>query len=162
MAIPAGGHSRPQLFSGARGQLKVNGQIIAFVTDVNVNIQANVRAIHTFGAPNARSVEPLSYSANVTIGRVIPVNKPDGTAVDTSTTSAAFAGIEPVINQMLLAEDVTVSLVDSLTSTTVAEVRNCRFAGRTMNLSAQQIANERIQLVGIFDAKNNTDDGIGL
>lgn len=162
MAIPAGSHTRPQLFSGARGQLKVNGLLIAFVTDVSVNIQSNVRAIHTFGAANARSVEPLSYGANVTIGRVIPVNKPDGTAVNTSTVSQNFAGIEPVISQMLLAEDVTVSLLDALTNQTVAEVRNCRFAGRTLNLSAQQIANERIQLVGIFDAKDNTDDGIGL
>ena len=162
MAAPLAGHTRPQLFSGARGQLKVNGQLIAFVTDVSVNVQANVRAVHTFGAPNARSVEPLSYGVNVTIGRVIPVNKPDGTAVDTSTISNNFAGIEPVINQMLFAEDITVSLLDSLTDQTVADVRNCRFSGRTLNLSAQQIANERIQLVGIFDAKDNTDDGIGL
>lgn len=162
MALPAQGHTRPQLFSGARGNLKVNGQVIAFVTDVSVNVQANVRAVHTFGAANARSVEPLSYGVNVTIGRVIPVNKPDGTAVDTSTISANFNGIEPVINQMLFAEDITVSLLDSLTDQTVADVRNCRFAGRTLTLSAQQIANERIQLVGIFDAKDNTSDGVGL
>jgi hypothetical protein len=154
--------TRPQLFSGARGNLQVNGKTIAFVTDVSVNVQANVRAIHTFGAANARSIEPLSYGVNVTVGRVIPVSKPDGSAVDTSTISANFNGIEPVISQMLLAEDITIDLLDSLTSQTVASVRNCRFAGRTLSLSAQQIANERIQLVGIFDAKDNTSDGVGL
>lgn len=162
MAIPAGGHTVPQLFSGARGQLLVDGKLIAFVTDVTVNIQANVRAVHTFGAPNARSVEPLSYGASVTIGRVIPLNDPSGNPVDTSTISANFNGIEPVVNQMLLAEDIEITLQDSLTGQTVADVRNCRFAGRTLSLSAQQIASERIQLVGIFDAKDNTDDGIGL
>jgi hypothetical protein len=162
MAVPAGGHTRPQLFSGARGQLFVNNTLIGFVTDVSVNVQANVRAVHTFGAPNARSVEPLSYGVNVTIGTVVPVNKPDGSPVDASPISAAFGGIEPVISQMLLAEDITITLQDKLTNQTIAQVRNCRFAGDTLNLAAQQIANRRIQLVGIFDAVDNTDDGIGL
>ncbi len=159
MAVSA--QIRPQLFSGARGALQVNGNTIAFVTDVSINVQANVRAVHTFGAANARSVEPLSYGVNVTIGRVIPVSKPDGTAVDTSTISANF-GVEPVISQMLYAEDIQIDLIDQVTGKTVASIRDCRFAGRTLSLSAQQIANERIQLVGIFDAKDNTSDGVGL
>jgi hypothetical protein len=162
MAQPTAGHTRPQLFSGARGQMKVNGKVIAFVTDVTVNVTANVRPVHTFGAPNARSVEPLSTGANVTIGRVIPVNKPDGAAVNTSAISGQFAGIEPVIAQMLQAEDITITIEDKYTQATVAEVRHCRFAGRTLSLSAQQIASERINLVGIFDAKDNTSDDVGL
>jgi hypothetical protein len=161
MALPSS-TTTPQLFSGARGILQVNGQTIAFITDVSVSIQANVRAVHTFGAANARSVEPLSYGCNVTIGRVIPVNTTAGAAVDTSTISPAFNGIEPVISQMLYAEDIEISLLDSITNQTVADIRNCRFSGRTLNLSAQQIANERIQLVGIYDAKDNTPDQIGF
>lgn len=160
MALPAS-NTTPQLFSGARGYLQVNGATIAFITDVSVSIQANVRAVHTFGAANARSVEPLSYGCSVTIGRVIPVNTTAGVAVDTSTISPNFA-IEPVISQMLYAEDMEISLLDSVTNQTVADIRNCRFAGRTLSLSAQQIANERIQLVGIYDAKDNTPDQIGF
>ncbi len=152
--------AQPQLFSGARGELKINGNTIAYVTDVSVNVTANVRAIHTFGAVNARSVEPLSTSVSVSIGRVIPVNKPDGSAVN---TSAIASGIEATIAAMLTAEDISVSLHDKVRGTVVADVKNCRFAGRSLNTAAQQIANERINLVGIYDASGgNTPDQIGI
>lgn len=152
--------ARPQLFSGARGLLKIDGRTLAFVTDVTVNVTANVRPVHTFGAPNARSVEPLSTGVSVSIGRVIPVNKADGSAVNTSDIAV---GIEPIISLMLAAEDITVSLEDKLTGVTVGDVKNCRFAGRSLNLAAQQIAQERIQLIGIYDAAGGqTPDQIGL
>lgn len=152
--------SRPQLFSGARGSLRIDGAAVAFVTDVNVNIQSNVRPVHTFGASNARSVEPLSTGVTLSIGRVIPINKANGDAVNTSDIAI---GIEPIISLMLAAEDISVSLLDRLTGVTVADVKNCRFAGRSLNLSAQQIAQERIQLIGIYDAAGGqTPDSIGL
>lgn len=152
--------ARPQLFSGARGALRVNNVTQAFVTDVSVNVTSTVRPVHTFGASNARSVEPLSTGVSLSIGRVIPVNRADGTPVNTSDISI---GIEPIISLMLAAEDITVSLTDKLTGVTVADIKNCRFSGRSLNLSAQQIAQERIQLVGIYDAAGGqTPDGIGL
>lgn len=152
--------ARPQLFSGARGILTVDGKEIGFVTDVTVNIMANVRPVHTFGAPNARSVEPLSTGASLSIGRVFPMNKPDGTYANTSDIAL---DIEPIISLMLASEDITVKLTDKLTDKPVADVKNCRFAGRSLNLAASQIAQERIQLVGIYDAAGgNTPDDIGL
>lgn len=152
--------ARPQLFSGARGELKIDGRTQAFVTDVNINIQANVRPVHTFGASNARSVEPLSTGVTLSIGRVFPVNKADGTPVNSSDIAV---GIEPVISLMLSSEDLNVVLQDKLTGITIADIKNCRFAGRSLNLTAQQIAQERIQLVGIYDAAGGqTPDAIGL
>jgi hypothetical protein len=152
---------RPQLFSGARGQLRVNGVAIAYITDVSVNIVNNVRAIHTFGAANARSIEPLSTTASVTIGRVIPVNDGSGNPVN---TSAINTGIEPVINQLLASEDISIDIIDKITQVTVASIKNCRFTGRSVSLSAQQVATERMTFVGIYDAANgNTlDAGPGL
>lgn len=152
--------ARPQLFSGARGELNIDGRVVAFITDVSVNITANVRAIHTFGAANARSVEPLSTGASVSIGRVFPLNRPDGSAVNTSDIAL---GIEPIISLLLAAEDISVSLIDKATNQTVASVKNCRFAGRSLSTGAQNIAGERIQLIGIYDAAGgNTPDQIGL
>lgn len=155
--------TRPQLLSGARGSLKINGTTVAFVTDVSVSIQAQVRPVHTFGAANARSVEPLATGAQVSIGRVFPVSKPDGTAVDTTAVSSSMGFVEPIIGLMLTSEDISVELIDTKTSTTVANIKNCRFAGRTFSVSASQIANERINLVGIYDAAGgNTPEQIGL
>jgi len=154
------GHTRPQLFSGARGVLTIDGKPYAFITDVSVNIQANVRPVHTFGSPAARSVEPLSTGASVSIGRVYPVNDKTGAPVNTSDIAS---GIEPVISVLLAAEDITVTLKDKLTGATIADVRNCRFAGRSLSVAAQQVAQERIQLVGIFDAAGgNISDPVGL
>jgi hypothetical protein len=151
---------RPQLFSGARGELKINGEVIAYVTEVSVTVNANVRAVHTFGAPNARSVEPLSTSCSVTIGRVIPVNKPDGSSVNTSSIQN---NIEPIINQMLFAEDIQVELQDRITKVTVANVKNCRFTGRSLSVGSGNIASERITLMGIYDAANgNTPTQLGF
>lgn len=160
MADSENGHTRPQLFSGARGVLYINNVAHAFVTDVSVQISANVRPVHTFGAATARSVEPLSTGVSVSLGRVYPVNAADGTAIDTSDIAV---GIEPVISQMLLAEDIMVELRDRITGATVAKINHCRFAGRSLSVAAQQIAQERIQLVGIFDgAGGNTSDNVGL
>ena len=157
--------TRPQLLSGARGKLKINGVEVAFITDVSVTIQAQVRPVHTFGAANARSIEPLSIGAQVSIGRVFPVNKPDTilTAVDTSSVGALMGFVEPIINLMLTSEDIEVELTDRMAGVTVANVKNCRFAGRTFSVSASQIAQERINLVGIYDAAgSNTSEQIGL
>ncbi len=144
---------KPQLLSGARGQLRVAGRILAYVVDLSIEAPSTVRATHTFGSANARSVEPLQAGpCTVSFSRVIPVNKSDGTPVD---TSAIATGIEPSILQMLTADDITVDLIDKITGQTYASVRNCRFAGRSLNLSASQLANERISLMGIYDAGKN-------
>jgi hypothetical protein len=151
---------KPQLFSGARGKLIINGTTtIAYVTEVSVTVNSNVRAVHTFGAPNARSVEPLSTSCSVSIGRVVPVNKPTGEAAN---TSAINNGIEPIINQMLYAEDISVELQDSITGATIASVKNCRFTGRTLSVGAGNIASERITLMGIYDSANGNTAQTGV
>jgi hypothetical protein len=150
----------PALFSGARGKIVIGGKAMAFVTSVDVNVAENVRAVHTFGAPNARSVEPLSTTCSVSIGRVIPVNDGQGNPVD---TSAIASGIEPLITLMLQSEDVAVEIVDKITGRTVASIKNCRFAGRSMSVGAQGLASERISMVGIYDAAgNNTPDQLGF
>lgn len=155
--------ARPQLFSGARGKLTIVGlkgtKTIAYITEVSITVNSNVRAVHTFGAPNARSVEPLSTSCTVSINRVIPVNKPDGTAAN---TSAVNNGIEPLINEMLYAEDIQVQLEDRITGVTIASIQNCRFTGRTLSVGANNVASERITLVGIYDSANGNKANIGV
>jgi len=153
---------KPQLLSGARGQLKINGKVLAMVTDVSIDAPASVRAVHTFGSVSARSVEPLQAGpCSVSIGRVIPLNNQKGEAVE---SSAIAMNIEPTIQAMLTAEDITVELVDKITGKTYASVLNCRFAGRSMSVSAGNLASERISLMGIYDSAsgNTTDGSIGL
>ena len=155
---------KPQLFSGTRAKMTINGlngqQTLYFVTDISININNNVRAVHTFGAPNARSVEPLSISCSLSFSRVIPLNKADGTAVNTSLVTI---GIEPLIANITSADDVSVILEDNVTGKVVASIKNCRFSGRTLSAGAGNIATERVNMVGIYDAANgNAPAGIGM
>ena len=154
---------KPQLLSGARGEIKVNGKTLAYVTDISIDSPASVRAVHTFGSANARSVEPMQTGpTSITLGRVIPMNKSDGTVVN---SSAIAEGIEPTIIAMLTSDDLQVDLIDKVTGATYASIQNCRFAGRQLGLSASQLANERISLMGIYDAGRggqNTPTQIGF
>lgn len=145
---------KPQLLSGARGELKIKGKVMAYVTDVSINVPHNVRAVHTFGAPNARSVEPLSVGpVSVTVGRVVPVNKAGQTGTDGAVNvSTVNLGIEPLISQLMSSEDILIELTDKITGAVIASINNVRFAGRSVNLSAGQLASERLQFVGIYDA----------
>lgn len=157
--------NKPQLFSGARGKITVAGNTLAYVTDVSVSYSVNVRAVHTFGALNARSVEPLQTSpVQVTIGRVIPVNTASGDA--SGQTSLLAQHIEKTIAEMLTADDITVEITDKITNNAIVSVKNCRFAGTSKSMSASQLATERFQLMGIYDAglngTENTVPTIGL
>lgn len=156
--------NKPQLLSGARGQIKINnGTALAYVTDVSIQYSVSVRPVHTFGSINARSIEPLQTApVQITIGRVIPINAADGSAKDTSNFAS---GIEPIINQMLKADDISVDLVDKITNKTIASIKNCRFAGSSKSIAASQLATERIQLMGIYDAgtdSQNVPHNIGI
>lgn len=149
--------SSPQLFSGARAKIQVNGQTIAFCTDVSIDAPQNVRALHAFGSPAPRSVEPLSAGpVTVSIGTVIPVNKPDGSKVNASPEAL---GLAPVLQQMLTAEDITITLIDKVTNTTYASVKNCRIQNKSMNLSASQLASMRLSFVGIYDSGSSAPGG---
>ena len=155
---------KPQLFSGTRAKLTITGskgdKILYFVTDISINVNNNVRPVHTFGAPNARSVEPLSTSCSASFSRVIPVNKPDGSAINTSLVEI---GIEPLIASMTSSDDMSILLEDNVTGKIVASIKNCRFTGRTLSAGAGNIATERVNLVGIYDAANgNAPVGLGM
>ena len=149
----------PQLASGARGLLLINGVPLATVINVTVNVNDAVRVPHTFGAYNGRSTEPLSTNCSVSIGTVIPVNDPTGNPVD---SSAIAVGIEPLIQQIGTSDDVTVELQDKITGATISAVRNCRFSNRSLNLTAQSLGNANWSLVGIYDSvSGNTPDQLG-
>jgi hypothetical protein len=158
---------KPQLLSGARAQVSIAGKVLAFLTDVSIDAPASVRPVHTFGAPNARSVEPLQAGpCTVSVGRVIPVNDSTGKDVDSSMLGA---GIEPTLAAMMTADDITIDLVDKVTNKTYASVRNCRFMGRSLQSAAGQLATERIQFMGIYDAgrinngaPSNAPSGLGF
>lgn len=171
--------SRPQLLSGARGLIKNGSTVLAVATDITVNTRHNVRPTYTIGDMNASAIDTLSYDVDVSVGRVIPVNAKDsdanlqsGTETGrTGTITAIELGLETVIALMTSADDLNIVLQDRVTGATIASVKGCRFSGRTESMNATDIANERLNFTGIYDAgysapgglpDNSATDGYGL
>jgi hypothetical protein len=171
--------ANPQLLSGARGLIKNGSQTLAIATDITVNIRHNVRPTHVVGDMNAAAIDTLAYDVDVSIGRVIPVNAFNADADlaarkvtgNDSEVSSIEIGLEPVLNVITSAQDINIVLQDRVTEATIASVKGCRFSGRTQSMNANDIANERINFVGIYDAgysasggspSNSATDGYGL
>lgn len=153
--------ANPQLLSGARGLIFKGQTAIAVATDITVNVRHSVRPTFVVGDMNAAAIDSLSYDVDVSVGRVIPVNKVDADASATNTPSVAGSnseisaislGMEVVIAAMTSASDIVIALQDRVTGAYIASVQGCRFSGRTQSMNANDIANERINFVGIYDA----------
>lgn len=157
--------ANPQLISGARGIIgRVDlstGEIspLAFATDITVNIRQGVRQTYVVGRMNPGAIDSLTYDVDVSVGRVVPVNAADANAnaegeVESreETATAIGLGFEPLITAFTSAEDLSIALQDKVTGQFISSVRNCRFAGRTIGTNANDIAQERMNFIGIYDS----------
>lgn len=182
--------TRPQLFSGVRGQFvftKPDGAktTFAFATDISVSVRHAVRPSYVLGDMNAIAIDSLSYDVDISIGRLVPVNSSDPTKATIKTpgapeiepgqgygsaetlTTAIKAGLEVSIASILVSNSVDLDIIDRTTGKTIASVKECRFAGRSSSLNAQDVLTERLNFVGIYDAgydgtSNSATIGYGL
>lgn len=152
--------STPQLLSGARGLILNGTNILAITTDITINVRHNVRPTYVLGDMNAAAIDSITYDVDVSIGRVIPMNSahantdlPAGTVTGSNAEiSAISVGLEPVLATMISANDINIILQDRVTGATIGSVQGCRFSGRSMSTNATDIASERLNFVGIYDA----------
>ena len=169
--------SKPQLLSGARGLIQKkdkDGNVVnlALATDISINVRENVATTFVIGSLNPVALDPTAVDVDVSIGRVVPVNRidaaeqGDGLAADSSQMTAISLGLEHEINQSLTSDDITIAIQDKITGKFIASVHNCRFAGRSMGSGAEDVASERLNFVGIYDSgyegENSADIGYGV
>jgi len=171
--------ANPQLLSGARGliqqlNLETGAFVtIAFATDISINVRHGVRQTYVVGRMNPATTDTLTYDVDVSVGRVIPVNAA-GASFDVAgdpqvdprieSATALGVGLEPLIAAFVASEDISIALQDKVTGQYISSVRNARFAGRSMGVNAGDIANERINFVGIYDTGvdgENAADNLG-
>lgn len=182
--------TRPQLFSGARGQFVFTSPdgtktTFAFATDISVSVRHAVRPSYVLGDMNAVAIDSLSYDVDVSVGRLVPVNNADPSKATLKEspvggiepganygaadkyTNAIKAGLEVSIANILATNSIDIDIVDRTTNKTIASIKECRFAGRSSSLNAQDILQERLSFVGIYDAgydgtSNSATTGYGL
>lgn len=172
-------NSRPQLFSGARGKVTFTDpagvdHVLAIITDVSVNVRENLRPAYVVGELNPVSIEPLSIDVDCSIGRMIPMNvaaaAPDTAKTadgyskltgDGSQVTARALNLEEQIGDILSKDSVIITIQDKLTDATIATVKHARFSGRSMSVNSGDLAQERINYVGIFDGANGNSAPTG-
>jgi hypothetical protein len=167
--------ANPQLLSGARGLIQSlntdTGQFetLGFATDITINIRQGVRQTYVVGRMNAGAIDSLTYDVDVSIGRVVPVNTTatgEGpVTADTArqqTATAVGIGLEPIIQTFVGSEDLSIALQDKVTGVYVSSIRNCRFSGRSLGTNANDIAQERLNFVGIYDTGYDGENAASL
>lgn len=154
--------SKPQLFSGARGTIEIKGQdgvvqTLAFVTDVSISSNESLRPSYVIGDINPKTIEPLSEDASASIGRIIPINDPKG-AKRTSINAIDYK-IEPILHQIMTSDSLEITIYDqNLTGDptgkspkVMGSLKGARYAGKSFNSSATDLATERYNFVGLWD-----------
>lgn len=151
---------------------------LALALDISVNVRESVRETYVMGALNPVTLDPVAIDVDCSVGRVVPVNRRNaaepgangapiaGDAAGTtaspknavtgenglsSAASAIQLGLEETINRILTHDTVEIQIKDKITGKIIAVVKEARFAGRTLSTSTGDVANERINFVGIYD-----------
>ena len=156
---------KPQLLSGARGKISFKApsgelRVLGFVTDVSISENEGLRPTFVVGSMNAVTIEPLSIDVSVSIGRIMPINKADGSSLDKIT--ATDHEFEASINAILSLESCEVTIEDKnpadlANPKIIASIKYCRFAGRSQSLSSGDVASERYNFVGLYDGGRGGD-----
>lgn len=173
------GH-KSQLASGARGVIQIQkGSVVKTLgmgTDINVDVRMTVRSTYVMGELNPVSLDNTAVDCTASIGRVIPVSKntvaapTDGDQITATSQASRSDGaasaqasvatrardidLETAIENILTEEAVTIMLYDHVSGQYLGKITEARFAGRTLTTPNSDIANERINYVGIYDAAN--------
>ena len=178
--------SKPQLLSGARGVVKyVNSDgkqiTLGIATDISINTRENLRPSYVIGEIGPVSIEPLSFDVDCSLGRLVPVNLPQSTEAipgrdktattpsipnspggRASATTALDLGLEERIDQILTAASIEILVFDKQSDKPVCQIKEARFTGRSLSVGTGDVAQERLNFVGIYDAANgNTPEETG-
>ena len=148
---------KPQLLSGARGLIKYIDskgvtQTLGIATDISINTRENLRPSYVIGQIGPVSIEPLSLDVDCSVGRLVPVNLTTG---EYKSASAIDLGLEEKINEILTSAAIEIQIYDKSSSggeVLVSSIKEARFTGRSLSVSSGDVAQERLNFVGIYDA----------
>jgi hypothetical protein len=155
---------------------------LAIATDISINVREQLRPSYVIGELGPLSIEPLSLDVDCSIGRLVPVNV--GTVQQGATPNAAPSalpgrastdqapsalgsaktaidlGLEERLDQILSAQSLEIAIYDKVSGgadglKTVSIIKEARFTGRSMTVSSGDVAQERLNFVGIWDSSVN-------
>lgn len=152
----AGGH-KPQLASGARGQITFKDSadtsvVLGYATDITINRRDQLMPTYVIGEYGPKTLEPLSVDADCSIGRFVHVNTSttSGTGSGSATNTYALK-FEEIYSKLGSASAVEISLFDK-NNKEIGTLKEARFTGRSMSVNSGDVARESLNFVGIYIA----------
>lgn len=133
-----------QVITGARGHVKINGQIVGFVGGVNVTIEDTLTDVDVIGQLDVGDLAETAHKCNFSINHFKPTDGSNSAATlgfDTSATNAAGAVAAGNVNTMRNQTEFSVDIVrdEDAGETVFFALRGCKSEGGTGQMDARGI-----------------------
>lgn len=182
---------KPSFISGANAKIKVGGKTFAYASDVSYSVSVDTIPVETMGRYEAVSNEPVNYSVrgDLSVVRYTAVAKTNGMpgtngagnglgAVDTVGGGNAANQMNPgnilfsgtwdlsVYQKQQAAATAAAGTAATIESAEFITITDCRFTGKSAQLTKRGILVDRLSFVGIlsdddsFDASHSGDEDL--
>lgn len=146
-----------QVITGARGRVKINGQVVGFVGGVNVTVEDTLTDVSIMGQLHEGDLAETGHKCNFSMnvfrsvtdaGVISPeaagatvVNSAAAMGIDSSfTTDQATGEVKPgEVNTMRSQAYFDVDLEDELTGKSFFALRSCKFEGGSGQMDARGV-----------------------
>lgn len=174
MATDAG--VRPGFITGANARIKLDGETMAYSTDLNFTVDVATIPIEVIGTYEVKSYEPIAYSVSgsFAVVRYTQNDKGKNKTAATGNPAAAIGGTNNVgkqINpgQILASSTFDIEIQQALDSGTgevagsTYKIQYCRVTRRSSSLSKRGVMMDSYSFVGVLagDTDVNTADLVG-
>lgn len=127
-----------QTSSGARVVFKLNGTKVAFANAVNYTLANAYQPVDILGQLEPAEYGPTGHTVNFTC-----------TMFRVSNKDAVAQGLRPLLQQILTAEGLTVTLEDKISGKTIMQVEDVKCTQEDFNIDARSLGQLTLSFVGI-------------
>ncbi len=127
-----------QTFTGARAVFKIQGTQIAYASNCSYTINHQVQAIETLEKLNPIEHAEVGYDVSFSCNSFRVANN-----------SAVNLGIQPVLESILTQPELTVELIDKISTATMLRIVGVKMTSRSGSVDARGVATESWSFVGL-------------
>jgi len=127
-----------QVFSGARSRFKINGRVIGFAGGVSGSESIDYEPIDVLDLLEVKEFVPVAYRATLSaqIFRIVG-------------NSLKSQSIFPTLENILTSGDLTCTVEDKLTGSTLAQFEACKAQEHSFDITARGVVSENVTFVTI-------------
>ena len=142
----------PKIMTGARGILKINGQVIAYASNVSWTRITAYQTINVLGMYSTARFEPTGYDCTVNCS-IFRFTKEGGQG-----NSPERLGIRPTLQTLISSPDITIEVIDRKTNETVLLVKRARCTQDSGGIDARGIYTINCNFVGVWAEDSDSPD----